>query len=108
MTHAVVKGWLDLLYANLSSTRRPTRWVPVHGLYIEHITRRSFISWATVEWHEMSGQAFCNFKGLNASYGIPAWTLPPNSPTWNKAVTAFNVENKPAHLRDRVQAGHGL
>ena len=35
----------------------------------------------------MSGQAFANFKGLNASYGIPAWTLPPNSPTWNKAVT---------------------
>ena len=100
VTHAVVKGWLDLLYANLIN--QATKYgVPVHGLYIGY-NYGLYLVGNREAWYEMSGQAFCNFKGLNASYGIPAWTFPPNSPTWNKAVTelfnGWSTDNPPTSV----------
>ncbi len=100
VSNAVVKGWLDLLYANLIN--QATKYgVPVHGLYIGY-NYGLYLVGNREAWYEMSGQAFCNFKGLNASYGIPAWTLPPNSPTWNKAVTdlfnGWSMDNPPTSV----------
>ena len=97
----------DLLYANL--IKQTTKYgQPVHGLYIAYNYGIYLIGNQNMERDE--GQAFANFKGLNAAT-IPAWTLPPNSPTWNKAVTelfnGWDMFNPPSSVI-AVQARHGL
>jgi hypothetical protein len=86
-TNAQVKGWADLLYTALMAT--PTNYQQtVTALYVAY-NYGLYVAGNYEAWYEMSGDAFANFMGLNASYNIPGWTPPSQSPTWNKTITTM-------------------
>lgn len=88
VANTTVKSWLDALYSGLMS-QQTVYGQPVHALFIAY-NYGLYVAGDQEAWYEISGQTFLNFMGMNASYGIPAWTPPAYSPAWNKAVVSLS------------------
>jgi hypothetical protein len=83
-----VKSWLDALFSGLMN-QTTVYGQPVHALFIAY-NYGVYVANNQEAWNEIGGQTFLNFMGMNAGYGIPAWTPPAYSPAWNKAVVSLS------------------
>ncbi len=86
------------------------RWallVPVRTLYLENV--EEFKTWGPVIYNKKGKPIPCpERKGETFDGFIKALTtgLPPQHPSWNEAVEALKIEDKP-ELQQRLQAGLG-
>ncbi|MGN6813745.1 MAG: hypothetical protein ACTHMP_22980 [Thermomicrobiales bacterium] len=85
--NAQVKGWADLLYTALIGTQTNYQQT-VTALYAAY-NYGLYVAGNYEAWYEMSGDTFANFMGLNASYNIPGWTPPSQSPAWSTTLTSM-------------------
>jgi hypothetical protein len=90
VANATAKGWLDSLYSGLMN-QSTVYGQPVHALFIAY-NYGLYVAGNYEAWYEISGQTFMNFMGMNASYGIAAWSPPAYSAAWKQAVVSLSQQ----------------